>query len=168
VLHLKLAKLTFEFWSDNRFPFVPSHVMHPWIQYVSDVIRSLEEAGKVIDLAPSTATATASTAERLGLGEMLRGMNDPSIRSRLLASREERREVFVPSEESISQVRRALVGWPGKGFQGRKVLSRCLILCRGCGIRVFRHWEDGEKMGRRGNAKIIRHWAISNDSDGVR
>jgi hypothetical protein len=117
-LHLKLAKLTFEFCSDNQFPFAPSHVMHPWIQYVSDVIRSLEEAGKVIDLAPSTATATASTAERLGLGDMLRGMHDPSIRSRLLASREERREIFVPSEESISQVRRTLVGRTGEGTPG--------------------------------------------------
>jgi hypothetical protein len=116
-LHLKLAKITFEFWSDDRFACVPCHVMHPWIQYVKDVIRSLEEAGKVIDLAPATATTAASNAERLGLSGRFRDLHDPYSRSgRLLASMgllqdpgadrrgEERGELFVPSEESISQL----------------------------------------------------------------
>jgi hypothetical protein len=108
-LHMKLAKITFDFWSDDRFAYVPCHVMHPWFQYIGDVIRSLEEAGKVSNRAPTNATVIASNIERVSLGEMLRGVQDPFIRSRLLSSREETQEPFVPSEESISQVRRTLL-----------------------------------------------------------
>eukprot|EP00571_Detonula_confervacea_P003423 CAMPEP_0172329052 /NCGR_PEP_ID=MMETSP1058-20130122/60671_1 /TAXON_ID=83371 /ORGANISM="Detonula confervacea, Strain CCMP 353" /LENGTH=4507 /DNA_ID=CAMNT_0013046199 /DNA_START=90 /DNA_END=13614 /DNA_ORIENTATION=- len=108
-LHLKLAKVSYEVWSDDRFSCAPSHVMHPWIQYLGEVIRSLEEAGKVIE--PSA--PAASTRERLSLAG---GLQDPNSRSgRILASmgmlrdpgadtREETSEPFVPSEESISRL----------------------------------------------------------------
>jgi hypothetical protein len=88
---------------------MPCHVMHPWV-HISDVIRCLEEAGKISNLAPTTAAAIASPTEGLGLGEILRGVQEPFIRSRHLASREESQEPFVACEESISQVRRTLDG----------------------------------------------------------
>lgn len=108
-LHMKLAKITYEFWSDKRFACMPSHVIFPWLQYFTDVVRNLEEAGKVIDLT----LAPNPTTERITVSGRLRDLQDP-FSGRLLASmgfvqepggavrrREALQEPFEPSEESI-------------------------------------------------------------------
>ena len=108
-LHMKLAKITYEFWSDKRFAHLPSHVIFPWLQYFTDVVRNLEEAGKVIDLT----LAPNPTTERITVSGRLRDFQDP-FSGRLLASmglvqepggavrrREAIQEPFEPSEESI-------------------------------------------------------------------
>ncbi|KAL7543885.1 hypothetical protein ACHAXR_013277 [Thalassiosira sp. AJA248-18] len=113
-LHLKLAKLSNDVWSDERFSSAPSHVVHPILTYMGEVIRSLEEAAKVVEPAPVT-TAT----ERLSLsgGGRLRDLQDPTSRSgRILASmgllrdpaadviERQISEPFEPSEEAISRL----------------------------------------------------------------
>ena len=97
-----------------RFLFLPMEIstqlFFQSFQYICEVIRSLEEAGKVIE--PVQASAT----ERLSLsgGGRLRDLQDPnSRRGRILASmcilrdpvadtRERSSEPFEPSEESIT------------------------------------------------------------------
>ena len=68
VLHMKLAKITYWLWSEERFPHLPSHVIFPWLQYFTHVVRNLEEAGKVTDLtlAPNPTTERISVSGRLG------------------------------------------------------------------------------------------------------
>ena len=108
-LHMKLAKITYEFWSDERFACMPSHVIFPWLQYFTDIVRNLEEDGKVIDLT----LAPNPTTERITVSGRLRDLQDP-FSGRLLASmglvqepggavrrREALQEPFEPSEESI-------------------------------------------------------------------
>ena len=55
-LHMKLANIMYEFWSDEQFTHMPSHslaaiislmVIFPWLQYFTDVVPNLEEAWKV-------------------------------------------------------------------------------------------------------------------------
>ena len=55
-LHMKLANIMYEFWSDEQITHMPSHslaaiislmVIFPWLQYFTDVVPNLEEAWKV-------------------------------------------------------------------------------------------------------------------------
>ncbi|KAL9185952.1 hypothetical protein ACHAXT_003729 [Thalassiosira profunda] len=113
-LHLQLAKLSREVWSDDRFPSMPAHAMHPFIGYMSDVLKSLEEASKVIE-------PQISSAERPNLGGVLGNLPQGSRQGRLLASMgqlggglggalrelaeaQQNAEPFEPSEESISRL----------------------------------------------------------------
>ena len=45
-LHLKLAEMSFEMWSDERFSSAPAHIVYPWMTLMGEIISSLEEAGK--------------------------------------------------------------------------------------------------------------------------
>lgn len=115
-LSLEIGKLTLEVWSDDDFSSVPSHVMHPYLGLMGDVLRSLEEAAKVVN--PSPAAGTENTAEALlsSVSGRLRDLQDPTSRhGRILASMgllrgalgnnaEESAEPFEPSEEAISQL----------------------------------------------------------------
>jgi len=70
--NMKLAKLSFQdVFSDDKFSCVPSHVLFPWVQYLTDVIGSLEEASKVVE--PAESTTTSSTTERPTIGSLLAG-----------------------------------------------------------------------------------------------
>jgi hypothetical protein len=35
-LHMKLAKLSSDIWSDERFASAPAHVIHPFITYIGE------------------------------------------------------------------------------------------------------------------------------------
>lgn len=126
-LHLNIAQIVQEIWSDGQFVSVPSHVMHPWIQLMGEVFQSefnitiiecvyslslisftlicvgtyegLEGAGKVDDLAAARDTET------------LRDLSGANSRSgRILASmgllqdpnidnlRDQESDPFEPSE----------------------------------------------------------------------
>lgn len=129
-LHLKLAKLSNEALSDQQFPSTPAHVVHPYLTYIGEVIRSLEEASKVVP--PPVPSGSSSVTERISLSDGgslrgslrelagLQGLQDPNSRSgRILASmglmrepgipdgqgeRQRPTEPFEPSEESISRL----------------------------------------------------------------
>ena len=108
--HLKLAKLSYEVYSDERFSCAPSHVIYPWMQYLSEVIGGLEEASKVVEPSPTSATTAAERPSSIIGGRM----NDPSSLLGLLqglgpgpgpgSRREESAEPFEPSEEAIAQL----------------------------------------------------------------
>jgi len=58
-LHLRIAKVSYEVWLDNRFYCAPAHVIYPWITFMGEVLKSLEEAAKV------TKPPSVSAPERL-------------------------------------------------------------------------------------------------------
>ena len=127
-LHLSLAKLCMSIWTHPSFALAPSHVLHPFIQLLGEIIRSLEEASRaVLPLPPPRRRGPSEreAGERGGSGGGSRTMN--SLRDALLADRNSRNqrilasmglvpaadgggelgvggeeEPFEPSEESIS------------------------------------------------------------------
>ena len=117
-LHLKLAKLSFEVFANDKFASVPSHIINPWMQHLSDILRTLEEASKAVT--PPPAASTTGSGSSLGSSLLGGRLPDPNSRSgRLLASMgllpldqeagvggddANEPEVFEPSEESISQL----------------------------------------------------------------
>ena len=111
-LHLHLAKLSFDVFSDDRMCCAPAHVLFPWISYMNTLISSLEDAAK-----PSPATAaslsSASAGGRFQSGHSdsrSRLMREPGGLERLLgipgrvSELSQPAEPFEPSEESIERL----------------------------------------------------------------
>ena len=111
--HLRLAKLSFEVFSDDRLCCAPAHVLHPWILYMNSVLSSLEEAAKrtAAPVIPSSfrerpvgSRARGSAADfflRTGghVGEIR-----PSAILGMRGRNNEPPEPFEPSEESIERL----------------------------------------------------------------
>eukprot|EP00804_Cyclotella_cryptica_P030429 CCRYP_008520-RB/>CCRYP_008520-RB protein AED:0.03 eAED:0.03 QI:213/1/1/1/1/1/14/495/4469 len=110
-LHIQLARISFEIFSDDHLCSAPAHILHPWISYMSNVISSLEDAAKRLPITtmPLSILRDSSVSGRIrgglpltqtvgrasGLGAMLgptgRIPREPS-------------EPFQASEESIERL----------------------------------------------------------------
>lgn len=127
-LHMRLAKLSFEIFSDQRLCCAPAHVLHPWISYMNTMLTSLQDAAKCtpvvsLSLSGSNHSRTRSGASSgprgfmndvLGMlnAEQLQGLDAEQIES-LYSSRadgmparlrQQLSERFEPSEESIERL----------------------------------------------------------------
>eukprot|EP00956_Cyclotella_meneghiniana_P005585 scaffold7179_cov72-Cyclotella_meneghiniana.AAC.6 len=103
-LHLHLAKLSFDIFSDDRMCCAPAHALFPWISYMNNLISSLEDAAK-----PSPVTAASLSSASAG-GSRSRLMREPGGLERLLgipgrvSELSQPAEPFEPSEESIERL----------------------------------------------------------------
>jgi hypothetical protein len=113
-LHLHLAKISFEIFSDDRLCCAPAHILHPWISYMNNVILSLEDAAKCSSVSslPLSVLRSSSVSSRVrgGLGgSQNRLARESGLMNVLLGIPGAQRiseppEPFQPSEESIERL----------------------------------------------------------------
>lgn len=127
-LHIQLAKLSFEIFSDERLSCAPAHVLHPWISYMNMMITSLEGAALCTPVMSLSLSSSSHSRTRSGassgprgfmndvLGmlnvEQLQGLDTEQIESLYPARadgvparlRQHLTEPFEPSEESIERL----------------------------------------------------------------
>ena len=84
--HLELSRLSMEVWSDDRFPSVPSHVMYPYLTYLSDVLRSLEGASKAVVPSPPSSRTAAPLASAMAGSRLRQLQQGPDSRTRRIAA----------------------------------------------------------------------------------
>ena len=121
-LHLQLAKVSFEVFSDDRLCCAPAHVLHPWIQYMKNMITNLEQAAIQRNIISPSLSNSATSRARGSAGGQSRLVNDligslsvqqleafggmNEIESVRIPTRLMRppSEPFEPSEESIARL----------------------------------------------------------------
>jgi len=111
-LHLKLAEVSFNTLSDRRFAFAPAHIVYPWMNFMGEIISTLEEAGKPKQITNTHENPTSSRA-RSPLSELsdynqrlARNLSSMSVLLGRPGARpiERSTEPFEPSESSIARL----------------------------------------------------------------
>ena len=110
-LHLQLARISFEIFSDDRLCCAPAHILYPWISYMNNLISSLEDASKrlAVTAMPLSILRDSSVGSRLRGG--LASSQNRLVRDSGLGAilglggiPREPSEPFQPSEESIERL----------------------------------------------------------------